>query len=107
MGILLALIGIVASLIVVAISLYLSAKLFKENLTWAASFLIALCGGIVGAIPWIGWLLSWIVMLILLKKWAGIDDIWPTGILLILIAGLIRFLLVILLIIPLVATLLA
>ena len=64
--------------------------------TGLPAFLIALLTALVSLIPLPGLItaaLGWAVMLTLLYKWSGIDNIWPSGVLLALVARIIQSLL--------------
>ena len=76
-------------------ALWLGAKVTKDQLDWLPAFLIALLTALVSLIPLPGLItaaLGWVVMLTLLYKWSGID-IWPSGVLLALVARIIQILL--------------
>ena len=77
-------------------ALWLGAKVTKDQLDWLPAFLIALLTALVSLIPPPGLItaaLGWAVMLTLLYKWSGIDNIWPSGVLLALVARIIQILL--------------
>ena len=77
-------------------ALWLGAKVTKDQLDWLPAFLIALLTALVSLIPLPGLItaaLGWAVMLTLLYKWSGIDNIWPSGVLLALVARIIQILL--------------
>ena len=94
--------GIVIALVILfqgvlgGTALWLGAKVTKDQLDWLPAFLIALLTALVSLIPLPGLItaaLGWAVMLTLLYKWSGIDNIWPSGVLLALVARIIQILL--------------
>lgn len=71
------------------VALFLGSKITRADVNWPQAFLIALAGALVGLVPFVGWLASWIVMLWLLNKWCDCEP-FPSGVLLILVSGLLQ-----------------
>ena len=73
------------------LALFLGARLTREDVEWLQAFLIAFAGGLCAMIPipFAGPLIGWIVMLILLNKWCGCES-FPSGVLLILVSGILQ-----------------
>ena len=57
------------------VALFLGSKITRADVNWPQAFLIALAGALVGLVPFVGWLASWIVMLWLLNKWCDCEPI--------------------------------
>lgn len=74
------------------LTLRLGSKITRAEVTWLQAFLIALGGALVALIPFVGWIASWIVMLWLLNKWCDCEP-FPSGVLLILVSGLLQIVL--------------
>ena len=70
------------------LTLYLGSKITRADVTWLQAFLIALAGALVALIPF-GWIAGWIIMLWLLNKWCDCEP-FPSGVLLILVSGLLQ-----------------
>ena len=70
-------------------TLYLGAKITKEDVEFRQGFLIALAGALCALVPFAGVLIGWIVMLILLNKWCDCAP-FPGGILLIVVSGILQ-----------------
>ncbi|MBS1370734.1 MAG: hypothetical protein HPZ91_12350 [Lentisphaeria bacterium] len=84
--------GLIVQSAVGGVTLYLGSKITKDDVEWRQVFLIALAGALCGLIPFVGWLVGWGVMLMLLNKWCGCEP-FPSGFLLILVSGLLQLLL--------------
>jgi len=89
MGIIVAVLIILFKGIIGGATLYLGAKITKEDVEIRPAFLIALAGALCALIPFAGIWIGWIVMLILLSKWCGCDP-FPGGILLIVVSGILQ-----------------
>ena len=74
------------------VALFLGSKITRADVNWPQAFLIALAGALVGLVPFVGWLASWIVMLWLLNKWCDCEP-FPSGVLLILVSRLLQIVL--------------
>lgn len=87
--------GIILALIVKSavggVTLYLGSKITKDDVEWRQVFPIALAGALCSLVPFVGWLVGWGVMLMLLNKWCGCEP-FPGGFLLILVSGLLQVL---------------
>jgi predicted PurR-regulated permease PerM len=71
-------------------ALYFGAKITKEDVEFRQAFLIALAGALCALIPFFGgFLIGWIVMLILLNKWCDCAP-FPGGVLLIVVSGILQ-----------------
>lgn len=92
-------IGIILALLLQGIvggaALYLGGKITKEDVMVLPAFLIALAGAVCGLIPvpipFISTLIGWIVMLVLITKWCGCEA-YPSGVLLIVVSGILQIL---------------
>ncbi len=94
MGFVWLIIGFLISTLVGGTAVRYGAKITGESqITWPVALVIAFCSGLFGLLPIhgiLGWLLGWVVMLALLKKLGGVSDVWPTGVLLALVARILQ-----------------
>ncbi|WP_428634509.1 hypothetical protein [Sedimenticola sp.] len=68
--------------------LWVASKIAHEDLRYTEAVMVAVGASVVAVIPSIGWLLSIIVFFMLLKHFTQ-ADIWPSLILLVLVAKLV------------------
>lgn len=79
--------------------LYWGVRLVREKGTFGAMLAITLLSSFAGAAvgwfnPFLGGVAGWIVLLILLKKLTTVRDIWPTAVLVTIVAWLLKILVV-------------
>ena len=86
--------GFLLSVAICGFALHVGAKILKEEqINWPTALTIALIASLFSLIPVHGLLrpiLSWVVMLVLLKKVGGVSELWPSGVLLVVIAGILQ-----------------
>ena len=81
--------GLILKCAIGGLTLYLGSKITRADVTWLQAFLIALAGALVALSPFVGWIAGWIIMLWLLNKWCDCEP-FPSGVLLILVSGLLQ-----------------
>jgi len=80
-------IAFVVQLMVSTVALWLAMRLTKEEGPFLGLLAAALIASLVGLlpIPYVGWLLSFVVLLVLISKWTT-AEIWPDAVLIVVVA---------------------
>ena len=74
--------------VISAACLWAGMKLTRVDGTFLAMLIIAATSSLVGVIPHVGWLLSFIVMFVLICKWTT-AEFWPDAVLMVIVANLV------------------
>ncbi len=81
-------IGFLAGTVFSAVCLWAGMKLTKVDGTFLGMLLIAAISSLAGLIPFVGWLVSLIVMFVLISKWTD-AEFWPDAVLMVIVADLV------------------
>ena len=79
------LVGFALNTVLYGFFLWLAAKVTKVDATFTAMMIASAIAALVGLIPVVGWLASFVVLLVLIAKWSD-AEIWPDGILMVVVA---------------------
>ena len=71
-----------------AACLWIAMKLTGVDGTFVAMFLVAAVCALVGLVPLVGWLVSFVLMFILIRRWTS-AEIWPDAVLMVVVAWLV------------------
>ena len=78
------------STLFITISLWIGAKITKIEATFPGMLVVASISSVFYLIPGVGWLVSLIALLFMLKKFTT-AEIWPDAVLLVAVAWAVRF----------------
>lgn len=86
--------GIILSFVIVSLlmatSLWMAMKITKVEGTFLAMLIIAAVTALLGMIPSVGWILSLVALYFMLHKWTT-AEFWPDSVILVVVAGAVRF----------------
>ncbi len=77
---------VLAQTLIQTVAYWLGAKITGNQTAFGILFQIALAGALIAMIPYVGWILAYLVALALLAKLCDMD-VWPDAVLTAIIAG--------------------